>query len=386
MKIVYCTDKIYKMGGLEIITIVKANALAEIPGNQVWIALADNRYSAIVRLKKVSVFDLAVRYDEEDRRSYWHAIMDLRRKRKYHRQRLEQMLNDINPDVVISTGLSTKHFLPKMNINSHPVYIMELHSSRHLAMHQAQRWYQKLAVKLGELYNNRFTYPKYDRVVVLTEAEKAGAWAKFKNITVMPNPLIKPAPGQSTCQAKIAITAARFEWIKNYESLINIWEKVALRHPDWSLQLWGQGPDEEKLKKQIERMGLQNHVLIMGYTSEVQQKMSEASIFVLTSRSEGFSISTIEAMSVGIPTVVYNSPGGLPYVVKDGVTGYLIPLNDESTYVETICKLIENEELRRVMGQAALKESEKYKLDGIIQRWMELFQELLDKKRKIICK
>ena len=381
MKIVYCTDKIYKMGGLEIITIVKANALAEIPGNQVWIALADNRYSAIVRLKKVSVFDLAVRYYEEDDRSYWHAMMDLRRKRKYHRQRLEQMLNDINPDVVISTGLSAKHFLPKMKINSNPVYIMELHSSRHLAMHQAQRWYQKLAVKLGDLYNNRFTYRNYDRIVVLTEAEKTGAWAKFGNITVMPNPLIKPAIAQSTCQAKVAITAARFEWIKNYESLINIWAKVILRHHDWTLQLWGQGPDEKKLKEQIERMGLQHHVLMMGYTSEVQKKMSEASIFLLTSRSEGFSISTIEAMSVGIPTIVYNSPGGLPYVVKDGVTGFLVPLNDEDAYVETVCKLIEDEELRKKMGLAALKESEQYKLDGIILRWMELFQELVAKKR-----
>lgn len=381
MKIVYCTDIIYKMGGLEIITIIKANALAEIPGNQVWIALADNRYSAIVRLKKVSVLDLAVHYYEEDDRSYFHAIMDLRKKRRYHRERLEQMLNDINPDVVISTGLSAKQFLPKMKINSNPVFIMELHSSRHLAMHQAQRWYQKFVAKLGELYNNRFTYKRYDRIVVLTEAEKVGAWAKFKNITVMPNPLIKPAPKQSTGQAKIAITAARFEWIKNYESLINIWAKVILRHPGWILQLWGQGPDEGRLREQIERMGLQHHVLMMGYTSEVQEKMSEASIFVLTSRSEGFSISTIEAMSVGIPTVVYNCPGGLPYVVKDGVTGYLVPLNDENAYVETVCKLIENEELRRTMGRAAFKESVQYKLDGVIQRWMKLFQELLEKKR-----
>lgn len=382
MKIVYCTDLIFKMGGLEIITIAKANALAEIPGNQVWIALADNRYSAIVRLKKVSVLDLAVRYYEKDNRGYWYAMMDLRRKRKYHRQRLEQMLNDINPDVVISTGLSAKHFLPKMKINSNPVYIMELHSSRHLAMHYAQRWYHKFVVKLAEFYNNIFTFRNYDRIVVLTEAEKTGAWARFNNISVIPNPLIKPALRQSTCQEKIAITAARFSWIKNFESLINIWAKVVLRHPDWVLQLWGQGPDEGPMKEQIERMGLQNHILIMGYTSEVQKKMSEASIFVLTSRSEGFSISTIEAMSVGIPTIVYNSPGGLPYVVKDGVTGFLVPLNDEDAYVETICKLIEDDELRKKMGLAALKASEQYKLDDIIQRWMDLFHELLVKKRE----
>lgn len=381
MKIVYCTDKIYKMGGLEIITIIKANALAEIPGNQVWIALADNRFPAIVRLKDVSVLDLAVRYYEDDKRSYFHAILDLQKKRRYHRQRLEQMLNDINPDVVISTGLSAKHFLPKMKVKSNPVYIMELHSSRHLATHQAQRWYLKFAAKLGEIYNNAFIYRKYDKIVVLTEAEKTGSWAKFKNITVMPNPLYKQPTEFSTCQENVAITASRFEWIKNYESLINIWAKVILQHPNWTLQIWGTGPDEKQLKEQIERMGLTNHVFMMGYTSDVQEKMSKASLFVLTSRSEGFSLVTIEAMSVGIPTIVYNSPGGLPYVVKDGVTGFLVPLNDEEKFVKTVCRLIEDEELRRTMGQAGIKESDQYKLENIIPRWMTLFQETLAKKR-----
>ena len=381
MKIVYCTNRIYKMGGLEIITIVKANALAEIPGNQVWIALADNSYSTIKRLKKVSVLDLAVHYYAEDNQGYWHAIMDLQKKRKYHRLRLEQMLNDINPDVVISTGMAAKRFIPKLKIKSNPIFIMELHSSRHLNMHLAQRWRDKIMSKMGEFYDNVFVLKKYDRIVVLTEAEKTGAWKHFNNISVMPNPLVSQIPDCSTCETKIAITAGRFEWVKNFESLINIWAKVTLRHPEWVLQLWGQGPDEEKLRAQIERMGMQGHIFIMGYTSEMQKRMSEASVFVLASRSEGFSLTTIEAMSVGIPTVVYNCPGGIRYVVKDGVTGFLVPLNDENAYVEAICKLIENEELRKKMGQAALKEAEKYRLDGIISRWMDLFQELLDKKR-----
>ena len=79
--------------------------------------------------------------------------------------------------------------------------------------------------------------------------------------------------------------------------------------------------------------------------------------------------------------MVYDCPGGISYLVKDGETGYLVPLNDEDTFVERVCALIENEELRRTMGDAALKESEKYKMDNIIQRWMMLFQETLAKKR-----
>ena len=60
MKIVYSTNTIYKLGGIEIVTVVKANALAAIPGNQVWIAVADNRAASIISLKNVSVIDLAL--------------------------------------------------------------------------------------------------------------------------------------------------------------------------------------------------------------------------------------------------------------------------------------------------------------------------------------
>ena len=383
MKIVYCTDSVYRMGGVEIITIIKANALAEIPGNRVWIALADNRFSTIVRLKKVSILDLAVHYYEEDNQGYWHAIMDYQKKRKFHRQRLEQMLNDINPDVVISTGLAAKQFIPKLKIKSNPVFVIELHSSRHLGLHLSRHWHEWLYEKIRVIYNEEFIFNQYDKIAVLTEADKFGSWANCDKVAVIPNPITKKVKEHSTCTAKIAVTSARLTWAKNCESLINIWSKVIQRHPDWRLQIWGEGPEEEHLRAQVNRMGLKNHVFLMGYTPEMQEKMAESSLFVFTSRTESFSLVTLEAMSVGIPAVVYNCPGGIRYVVKDGETGFLVPMNDEDAFAEKVCMLIENEELRKTMGQAALKEVEQYRIEKITQRWMTLFQELLKKKRGI---
>ncbi len=156
---------------------------------------------------------------------------------------------------------------------------------------------------------------------------------------------------------------------------------MAKRHPDWVLHIWGVGDLREELEKQIEQMGMKEHVCMMGFTTEMGEVMSKGSLMVLASLGESFSLVTLEAMSVGIPTVVYDCPGGISYVVKDGETGYLIPLHDEETFVERVCQLIENEDQRRAMGMAGLRESEKYKMDIIIQRWMALFQELLAKKR-----
>ena len=119
----------------------------------------------------------------------------------------------------------------------------------------------------------------------------------------------------------------------------------------------------------------------MGYTPEVQEQMAKASLFVLTSRTEGLSLVLLEAMSVGIPAVVYNCPGGIRYVLKEAKTGYLVPLNDEDAFAEKVCALIENEELRMAMGQACLQEVKQYRMENIVPRWMDLFQELLAKKR-----
>ena len=108
MKIVYCTDTISRMGGIEIVTIAKANAFAAVPGNQVWIAVSEYNHPAIVRLDNVTVIDLAVHYYEEDYKGYWHAFFDFWKKQRLHRRHLEQVLDDINPDVVITTGKDTR--------------------------------------------------------------------------------------------------------------------------------------------------------------------------------------------------------------------------------------------------------------------------------------
>ncbi len=120
----------------------------------------------------------------------------------------------------------------------------------------------------------------------------------------------------------------------------------------------------------------------MGYTSDVQEQMAKASLFVLTSRTEGFSLVAIEAMSVGIPAIVYNCPGGIRYVVKDGETGYLVPMDDEDAFVQRVCTLIENEDLRRRMGKASLQEVEQYRIEKIAKQWMVLFNELAREKHK----
>lgn len=381
MNIVYCTDIVYELSGVDVTTITKANALAEIPGNRVWIVVSGNPKSLTHRLKKVSVIEVNVQYYTKDSKGLHAALWDIYKMRKVHKQRLETFLENINPDVIIASGVLMKYFLPSLKLSSHPVFIRELHSNRDYSIQAATSWREKMIAWGSYIYDYYWRIREYDQIVVLTKSEKHGWWKYWKKVVVMPNPITHWTGLVSEGNARVAITGGRLARMKNFSGLINIWAKVIQYHPDWILQIWGVGETREELEDQIKNRGLSESVFLMGYTDEMGVEMSKASLFVFTSLSESFSLVTLEAMSVGIPTVVYECPGGIRYVVKDGETGFLVLMNDEDAFVEKVCMLIENEEMRKNMGQAALKESEHYKLDGIIQRWMTLFQELLAKKR-----
>lgn len=120
---------------------------------------------------------------------------------------------------------------------------------------------------------------------------------------------------------------------------------------------------------------------LCGNTSQVQEKMCDSSIFVLSSRFEGLPLVMLEAMSCGLPVVSYDCPCGPKDIITDGVDGFLVPTDDEQMLAEKICYLIENPNIRTQMGTAALKKSENYHIDKIIPMWMSLFERLIAEKR-----
>ena len=383
VKIVYCLNSIGKLGGTEKITITKANALARIPGNQVWIIVASGEEPPLLPLENVSVVYLDLHYYEEDWRGYWFAMMDCFKKVKIHKKLAEKVLNEIGPDILISIGSNEKRFLHKLRITSNPALVKEIHMEKRYRTKNAHSWKGKLFAKMAEWYEFSHTSKKYDKIVLTTKADKTGSWENWDKVTIIPNSVSPYLGKMSGCESKTAISAGRLHSLKNFQSLINVWKLVHLKHPDWKLQIWGEGEERKKLQNQIERMGLTNVVQLMGYTPDLRKKMSEASVFVLSSLSEAFSLVTVEAMSVGIPTVAYRCSGGLRYVVKEGNTGFLVPENDEKAFADRVCLLIENDGQRKAMGKAAFEESRKYATENIISQWMSLFDDLLEKKQRI---
>lgn len=384
MKIVYCLNSVRHLGGIEMVTIKKANALADVKGNEVFLAVTDNHSGVEIApvSPKVRVIDLNVNYYEDDWKSKWYVLKGIFVKRRLHKARLRKALDEIRPNIVVSVGASEKYMLPSIcNERDNCVSVREMHYVKNYRSLVADSFLGKILAYCGDWYDYQYIIKKYDKIVVLTYEDKALNWNDGDRVFVIPNPCTFKTEATSQLVAKKVVAAGRLVTQKNFVSLIRAFRLVANEHPDWVLEIYGEGRLRNELQNLIEEQNLTNNVCLKGYTSEVQMKMIDASCFVMSSKFEGFGLVLIEAMRCGLPVVSYACPCGPKDIITDGEDGFLVPLGDEKMLAEKICYLIEHPDIRKNMGQAALKKAEKYSMDNIVPMWMNLFNNLLETKR-----
>jgi len=380
MRIVYCLNSIRYLGGIQHVTIVKANALAEIEGNEVYIIVTDNKDGVLCQplSPKVRLVDLDVNYYSDDWKSRWNVLTGIFVKRREHKRRLAKALNEIQPDIVISVGQAEKNMLP--SIHGDWKTIRELHFMKNYRMMSASTLMDKVMAVCGDLYDYHYKIFKYDRIVVLTNEDKDVNWNGNYRMTVIPNPTTFSGGGVSSLSVKTVIATGRLARQKNFSSLIRAFKLVATKHPDWHLEIYGEGGEKTELQSLINTLGLAGNVFLKGYTSNVQRKMLDASCFVLSSLYEGLPLVMVEAMSCGLPVVSYACPCGPKDIISEGVDGFLVPVGDEAALADRICRLIEDKDLRLRMGRAAKEKANKYRLENVIPMWMDLFNRLLEQK------
>lgn len=129
------------------------------------------------------------------------------------------------------------------------------------------------------------------------------------------------------------------------------------------------------MEEQVKHLQLKN-VRLSHYTDHIKEKYQEASIYVLSSRYEGFPLVLLETQAMSLPIVSFDCKTGPNEIVREGYNGFLVEPENTKKLAERILTLINDGELREQMSRNAFEESKKYKIDNIVNQWIDLFESL----------
>ncbi len=231
----------------------------------------------------------------------------------------------------------------------------------------------------------RMRYSGLDALVVLTDQDMAAYHGLFDGgppLYRIPN-TVRPLPGaKADLSAKTVYAAGRFRYQKGFDLLIPAWAETARAHPEWRLRLRGAGHLRKRFERLIAEHGIEDSVTLEGPADDIGSDMAEASVFVLSSRFEGFPLILLEAMSKGMGVVAFDCPTDPADIVEDHRNGLLVPHEDVEGLSRAIRELVEDEELRRRTAAAAIETAQQYTIEAVGPRWLELFEELSRVRRR----
>lgn len=173
-----------------------------------------------------------------------------------------------------------------------------------------------------------------------------------------------------------AISVARLSLEKDFSTLIRAVALVVERHPGFRLKIVGDGRERAHLEQLARDLGLTSHVQFLGECSDVPQKLAEAAFFVSASRTEGISLTLLEAMAVGLP-IVATEVGGNPEIVELGVTGELVPSGQPEQLAQAICGMLDRKSEWPAIGELARQRVERhFDVRQMVQKYEALYEQL----------
>lgn len=280
-------------------------------------------------------------------------------------ERITGHLQKTDADVVIGTRPSLNLFVARFTRDS--------------ALRVAQEHMTHLAIPPAVRAEMARLYPRLDAVTTVTEAD-ARSFQENTPIAGLPvvgipnsvpQPVVTPADGSH----KVIVSAGRMHHVKRYDLLIRAFGIVAEEFPDWRLRIYGDGGEAAKLRGLVTELGLTGRALLMGGFSPIESEWAKGSIAAVTSSAESFGMTLVEAMRCGLPVVATDCPVGPREILRHGEDGILVPNGDTEAIAEGLRRLMADDGLRRRMGMAALRNSNRYDPGTVADRYTALFED-----------
>lgn len=278
------------------------------------------------------------------------------------------ILKTLKPDILISVKYSLHNFFFKMYA-SRVLLVSEIREPFELYnMPQGS----SLKFKLNGLIRD-FVLKRQDLVITLTNADKE-KWG-YTNIEVVPNPKTLVTSRLSNLESPQVLAVGRLHRVKGFDKLLEVWNIVHKNHKGWCLKICGAGEEYESLLKKIKELGISDSVKLENRFVSVLPEYMNSSIFVSTSQYEAFGNVLVEAKLCGLPIIAFDAPHGPKEIIEDNVDGFLVEMNNIELMADKVLELICDQKLRSRMGRAGVKNSSKYDVDKILERYNSILMQ-----------
>jgi glycosyltransferase involved in cell wall biosynthesis len=257
---------------------------------------------------------------------------------------LARALGRVRPDVVLAFGDTTN---VKALLAAEPLRIPVVVSER----------VDPSTVAIGRAWSRlrRLAYPRAAAVVVQTE--RVRPWAEritnAARVEVIGNPVELDAPPATEPRAQEIVAVGRLVAQKGFAVLLRAFSRLTAQFPGWRLTILGEGPLRNELQSLARELGIADEVRLTGQVHDVRARLRRASVFVLSSRFEGFPNALLEAMAEGAAIVATDCPSGPREILRDCPDAILIPVDDEAALADALARMLADPERRSACGRSA---------------------------------
>ena len=377
LKIVYCTPALYMAGGVERVLSLKANYLADNLGYDITIILTEGKNKPLFYplSKKIKVINLDVDFEALWTCSFFKKIFVYLQKQRIFKKRLTEELIRLKADITVSLLRREINFINDIQDGSRKIGELHVNRANYRNFEAGDTNIVKRLFAKYWMHNLVSHLKRLDRFVVLTEEDKA-SWTELSNVKVIPDPLAFDIDQVSPLSNKRVIAVGRYVYQKGFDLLLHAWKLIEQQHPDWELAIYGMG-DRTPYEQIIEELQIdRTRCHLNGSTSDIKAEYLNSSLFVFSSRFEGFGMVLIEAMACGLPVISYDCPCGPKDIVRHNEDGLLVPSGSIGSLAKAMGKMMCDVNLRQQMAKAAVNNVQRYKLDSVCQHWLSLFERI----------
>ena len=184
-------------------------------------------------------------------------------------------------------------------------------------------------------------------------------------------------------RAKKIVSVGRLNEEKNFPMLIDAFKEIEHDFPDYTLEIFGDGPLKESLQQCIVKSALDKKIIIRGNVDDIIGNIKNASLFVMTSNREGMSNALMEALVLGLPCISTDSAGGgAATLIENGVNGYLVPMNDVHELATKMRTVLGDKRLSNTLSMNAEKSMKKYNPEIINEKWLDYAFKIINERHR----